>query len=97
MRAALESIVLLKNEKEMLPLSKSFSKIAVIGPNAEEVKELTCRYGPANASIKTVYQGIKEYLPMQKLANAKGCDIIDKYFPESELYNVPLDTQDDKQ
>ncbi len=24
----------------------------------------------------------------------KGCDIIDKYFPESELYNVPLDTQE---
>ena len=54
MRAALESIVLLKNEKEMLPLSKELHKIAVIGPNAKEVKELTCRYGPANASIKTV-------------------------------------------
>ena len=94
MRAALESIVLLKNEKEMLPLSKSFSKIAVIGPNAEEVKELTCRYGPANASIKTVYQGIKEYLPNAEVRYAKGCDIIDKYFPESELYNVPLDTQE---
>ena len=78
----------------MLPLSKSFSKIAVIGPNAEEVKELTCRYGPANASIKTVYQGIKEYLPNAEVRYAKGCDIIDKYFPESELYNVPLDTQE---
>ena len=47
MKAALESIVLLKNENQMLPLSKNFSKIAVIGPNGEEVKELTCRYGPA--------------------------------------------------
>ena len=75
-------------------LSKNFSKIAVIGPNGEEVKELTCRYGPANASIKTVYQGIKEYLPNSEVRYAKGCDIIDKYFPESELYNVPLDTQE---
>ena len=66
----------------------------MIGPNAEEVKELTCRYGPANASIKTVYQGIKEYLPNSEVRYAKGCDIIDKYFPESELYNVPLDTQE---
>ena len=94
MEAALESVVLLKNENQMLPLSKNFKKIAVIGPNAEEVKELTCRYGPANASIKTVYQGIKEYLPNSEVRYAKGCDIIDKYFPESELYNVPLDTQE---
>ena len=43
MKAALESIVLLKNENQMLPLSKNFSKIAVIGPNGEEVKERTCR------------------------------------------------------
>lgn len=78
----------------MLPLSKSLSKIAVIGPNAEEVKELTCRYGPAHAPIKTVYQGIKEYLPGSEVRYAKGCDIIDKYFPESELYNVPLDAQE---
>ena len=63
-------------------------------PNGEEVKELTCRYGPANASIKTVYQGIKEYLPNSEVRYAKGCDIIDKYFPESELNNVPLDTQE---
>ena len=94
MKAALESIVLLKNENQMLPLSKSLNKIAVIGPNAEEVKELTCRYGPAHAPIKTVYQGIKEYLPNAEVSYAKGCNIIDKYFPESELYNVPLDTQE---
>ena len=94
MKAALESVVLLKNKNQMLPLSKNFKKIAVIGPNGEEVKELTCRYGPANASIKTVYQGIKEYLPNSEVRYVKGCDIIDKYFPESELYNVPLDTQE---
>ena len=29
-----ESVVLLKNENQMLPLSKNFKKIAVIGPNA---------------------------------------------------------------
>lgn len=91
MRAALESIVLLKNENNILPLSKNTKKIAVIGPNAEEVNNLICRYGPANAPIKTVYDGIKEYLPDAEVRYAKGADIIDKYFPESELYTVPLD------
>ncbi|WP_300704864.1 glycoside hydrolase family 3 N-terminal domain-containing protein [Bacteroides sp.] len=91
MRAALESIVLLKNENNILPLSKNTKKIAVIGPNAEEVNNLICRYGPANAPIKTIYQGIKEYLPGAEVRYAKGADIIDKHFPESELYSVPLD------
>lgn len=91
MRAALESIVLLKNENNILPLSKNTKKIAVIGPNAEEVNNLICRYGPGNAPIKTIYQGIKEYLPGAEVRYAKGADIIDKHFPESELYSVPLD------
>lgn len=91
MRAALESIVLLKNENNILPLSKNTKKIAVIGPNAEEVDNLICRYGPANAPIKTIYQGIKEYLPGTEVRYAKGADIIDKHFPESELYTLPLD------
>lgn len=91
-RAALESIVLLKNSGKTLPLSKNLSKIAVIGPNADETENLICRYGPANAQIKTVYQGIKEYMPQAEVRYAKGCDIIDKYFPESELYNVPMDS-----
>lgn len=92
MRAALESIVLLKNEGNILPLSKSVRKVAVIGPNANEAKNLICRYGPANAPIKTVYEGIRDYLPGADVRYAKGCDIIDKHFPESELYDVPLDS-----
>ena len=96
MKAALQSVVLLKNENKTLPLSKNIKKLAVIGPNADEVRNLICRYGPANAPIKTVYNGLKEYLPNTDVKYAKGCDIIDKHFPESELYNVPLDADEQK-
>lgn len=96
LRAALESIVLLKNKDNTLPLSKSLKKIAVIGPNADESKNLICRYGPANAPIKTIYRGLKEFLPDADIRYAKGCDIIDPYFPESELYDVPLDSVERK-
>lgn len=96
LRAALESIVLLKNDDGMLPLSKETPRIAVIGPNADEVKLLECRYGPANPPITTVYQGIRQHLPQSVVRYAKGCDIIDKYFPESELYNVPLDQEEQR-
>ncbi|MDE6067090.1 MAG: glycoside hydrolase family 3 C-terminal domain-containing protein [Duncaniella sp.] len=91
-RAALESIVLLKNEGHLLPLDKNIRRVAVIGPNADETTDLICRYGPANAPIKSVYRGIKEYLPQADVRYAKGADIIDSHFPESELYDVPLDS-----
>ena len=96
LRAAQECVVLLKNEDGMLPLSKQTGKIAVIGPNADEVKLLESRYGPANAPLTSVYQGIKQLLPDSEVRYAKGCEIIDKYFPESELYHVPLDAEEQR-
>ena len=89
LEAARQSLVLLKNETHLLPLSKSIRSIAVIGPNADEQTQLICRYGPANAPIKTVYQGIKELLPHAEVIYKKGCDIIDPHFPESEILDFP--------
>ena len=89
LEAARQSLVLLKNETHLLPLSKSIRSIAVIGPNADEQTQLICRYGPANAPIKTVYQGIKELLPHAEVIYKKGCDIIDPHFLESEILDFP--------
>lgn len=89
LEAARQSLVLLKNGTNLLPLSKSIRSIAVIGPNANEQTQLICRYGPANAPIKTVYQGIKELLPHTEVIYKKGCDIIDPHFPESEILDFP--------
>lgn len=93
LEAARQSLVLLKNEMNLLPLSKSLRSIAVIGPNADERTQLICRYGPANAPIKTVYQGIKERLPHTEVIYRKGCDIIDPHFPESEVLDFPKTTE----
>lgn len=89
LEAARQSLVLLKNETNLLPLSKSVRSLAVIGPNADEQTQLICRYGPTNAPIKTVYQGIKELLPHAEVIYKKGCDIIDPHFPESEILDFP--------
>lgn len=94
LRAAEESIVLLKNENNTLPLSKSVKSVAVIGPNAMEVKELICRYGPANIPIQTVYQGIKDMLPNTKVVYEKGCNIIGKHFPEDEILPFEPDSSE---
>ena len=89
LEAARQSIVLLKNQDNLLPLQKTLKSVAVIGPNADEQKELICRYGPSNAPIKTVYKGIKEALPRAKVVYKKGCEIVDPHFPESEV--LPFD------
>lgn len=90
--AARQSIVLLKNKDNVLPLSKNLKKIALIGPNADEKKDFVCRYGPANPNIITVKEGLQAFLPNAEIVYEKGCDIIDKNFPESEIiFDKPSD------
>lgn len=96
LRAAHESLVLLKNENNLLPLSKSLRKVAVIGPNADERQLLICRYGPADPAFITVLQGVKDALPQADVRYEKGCDIIDPHFPYSELMDYPLEEEEEK-
>ena len=90
LEAARQALVLLKNEGALLPLSDTLKSLAVIGPNANEVKELTCRYGPANPPIITPLEGLRRRLPHTEIHYAKGCEIIDRHYPESEILEFPL-------
>lgn len=92
--AARQSVVLLKNKDNILPLSKDVKKIALIGPNANERDDFICRYGPANPTIITVKQGLETLLPDATIRYEKGCDILDKNFPESEIIQEPLSTEE---
>jgi len=92
--AARQSIVLLKNEDNILPLGKDLKQIALIGPNADERKDFICRYGPANPPIITVKEGLETLLPNTKIIYEKGCDLVDKNFPESEIIKEPLNDEE---
>lgn len=94
LEAARQSVVLLKNENNILPLNKNIKKIALIGPNANERKDFICRYGPANPPIVTVKEGLEALLPNSQIIYEKGCDIIDKNFPESEIIKEVIPTED---
>ena len=78
-RAARESVVLLKNDNEILPLSKSVNKVAVIGPNADNVYNMLGDYTApqADGSVITVLQGIREKLPNTQVEYVQGCHIRD--------------------
>lgn len=92
LKAAHESIVLLKNENHLLPLNKNkIQTIALIGPNMQEEKSLLSRYGPVNNHVVTIYDGIKNALPSNvNILYAKGCNHIDAHFPESDIEDFPL-------
>ncbi len=87
-----ESLVLLKNTNNALPLDKEKVKnILVTGPLAAEVNYATSRYGPSNNPVTSVLDGIRNYAGNKiRVSYAKGCDITDKTWPESEIIPTPL-------
>ena len=94
-RAARESLVLLKNEKNVLPLSKAINSIAVIGPNADNDSNTQYRYGPNGIKGVTVLAGIKNKLGSRVTVNyAKGCEIINEKWPETEILPEPLTAEE---
>lgn len=75
-----ESIVLLKNERHILPLKKDIHSIALIGPLANDQKDLLGPWSPDGISnnVVTVLQGIKNKVSRDtKINYIKGCSISD--------------------
>jgi beta-glucosidase len=96
LRAARESIVLLKNEKNVLPLDRGLASIAVVGPLADDDRNTQNRYGPSGVKGVTVLEGIRAKLGGGVKVNyAKGCDVVDARWPESEVLPEPL-TKDER-
>jgi len=73
---ARKSIVLLKNENRILPLSKSLQTIAVIGPNAADPEVLVGNYNGEPSAPVTALEGIRRKLAGRtKVTYARGADL----------------------
>lgn len=59
LKMARQSIVLLKNQGNILPLSKHLKKIAVVGPNASNALSILGNYNGTPSKLVTALQGIK--------------------------------------
>lgn len=78
LQAARESIVLLKNEGDLLPLSPDLKALAVIGPNADDLQVLQGNYNGTPDSAETPLEGIRRRLaPHTVLYHAPGCPVAD--------------------
>ncbi|HES60213.1 MAG TPA: glucan 1,4-alpha-glucosidase, partial [Caldithrix sp.] len=63
LETACQSIILLKNKNNLLPLSKSIKKVAVLGPNADNYEALLGNYHGTPVKLSTPLIGIKDILP----------------------------------
>lgn len=92
LRMARESLVLLKNDSSLLPLDKQkYHHILVTGPLAKATSYAISRYGPSHLSVISVEEGLRNYLGSAvSLDYAKGCEMVDSAWPESEIIPTPL-------
>lgn len=78
LKMAQQSIVLLKNEKSVLPLQKNLKKIAVVGPNANDEAVLLANYYGYPSKVTTVLEGIRNKLGTgTEIIYEKGINLTD--------------------
>ena len=97
LQAARESIVLLKNEQNALPIDLSQVKtLAVCGPNADEEAYALTHYGPLAVEVTTVLEGIRQKASARNIEvlYTKGCDLVDAHWPESEIMEYPMTAEE---
>ncbi len=74
---ARESMTLLQNNKNILPLSKSLKKVAVVGPNANDEPMLWGNYNGTPVSTISILEGIQSKIDAKKILYDKGCDLVE--------------------
>jgi len=82
-----ESMTLIQNKNNILPLKKSIKKIAVIGPNADSEPVLWGNYNGTPVRTITILAGITSKLPADKILYDKGCELVDNNSIESYVPN----------
>src|SRR6185436_12791537 len=91
---AQKSIVLLKNEKNTLPLKKDLKTIAVIGPNANEPQMLYGNYNGIPSFSVTPLQGIRNAVKGTQVLFARGSDLAEGFPVTEEIPASPLRSPD---
>jgi len=95
LQAARESIVLLKNENDILPLRKDIASILICGPNAKEVGHSISRYGPTEGEVVSLLEGVRAAVSPDTVVHyALGATIADARWPESEILYEPPSGED---
>lgn len=80
LKVARQSVVLLKNENNLLPVEPSkVRKIAVVGPNADDDKMMLGNYNGTPSHTVTILEGIRAAYPDAEVTYERGCDLVEGY------------------
>jgi len=88
---ARESMTLLQNKNNILPLNKSIKKIAVIGPNADNEPMLWGNYNGKPVRTITILNGIKSKVSPNNIVYDKACDLVENKVTQSYFSKAVLD------
>lgn len=94
--AARKSIVLLKNEKNILPLKSTYKKIAIIGPNADNLESLLGNYHGFPSNPVTPLKAFKSRMKNCEILYERGCYFADKVPSFDLVESKYLFTSEDK-
>ncbi|HRI80159.1 MAG TPA: glycoside hydrolase family 3 C-terminal domain-containing protein [Cyclobacteriaceae bacterium] len=88
---ARESMTLLVNKDNVLPLKKSLKRMAVIGPNADNEPMLWGNYNGKPVRTITILNGIKSKLPAGSVVYDKACDLVENKVTQSYFAQTQFD------
>jgi beta-glucosidase len=91
LKTAQESLVLLKNESHLLPLKKSYARIAVIGPDADSLDALEGNYNGTPSAPVTILAGIRARFAQSKVTFVEGTGLVGTVVqpvPAARLYTT---------
>ncbi|WP_291528003.1 xylan 1,4-beta-xylosidase [Bacteroides sp. UBA939] len=89
LRMTQESLVLLQNKQNILPLNKNL-KVALVGPNANDSVMQWGNYNGFPGHTATLLEGIRGYLPDAQIIYEPGCDLtsdvtLQSVFPQCSI------------
>ena len=88
---AQQSMTLLQNKSNLLPLNKSMKKIAVIGPNADNEPMLWGNYNGTPVRTITILDGIQGKLGASSVVYDKACDLVENKVTQSYFSKTSFD------
>lgn len=103
--AAQRSMVLLRNEKQALPLKKKLASLALLGPLVNDPTALNGGWGvPGQTPAITIEEGIRKKLPNAKITYARGGEIrrvvpslFDDFFPGAKKTPPLTDAENERE
>ena len=88
---ALESMTLLQNKNNILPLKRSAKKIAVIGPNADNDAMLWGNYNGKPVRTINILHGLRTKMPANAVLYDKACDVVENKVTQSYFSQCSID------